>query len=75
MWLFDFVVFYGLLYLVSKGIVATTAQSFILYAVAYSQMACLNAVVGHELIHRRNAFHKVIGTLAYAKMLYAHYFI
>lgn len=31
--------------------------------------------MGHELIHRKNLFHKITGTLSYSKMLYSHFFI
>lgn len=31
--------------------------------------------MGHELVHRRELVHKVMGTMTYAKMLYSHFFI
>ena len=38
-------------------------------------MSGINAVIGHELLHRRETVHKIAGTLAYSKMLYSHFFI
>jgi alkane 1-monooxygenase len=35
----------------------------------------LNAAVGHELVHRRQIIHKILGTLAYSKMMYSHFLI
>jgi alkane 1-monooxygenase len=38
-------------------------------------VSAINAVVGHELFHRKNLFDKVIGTLCYAKIFYGHTFM
>ena len=70
-WLLDFGVLYWVLYRISQGEICQTLSSFVTYAVIISQIAGLNAVVGHELLHRRQIIHKVAGTMAYFKMLYA----
>jgi alkane 1-monooxygenase len=44
-------------------------------AFCIAQLGAINAVVGHELFHRRAFIHKLCGTLVYAKMIYAHFFI
>jgi len=31
-------------------------------------------VVGHELLHKKEAYNKVIGTWAYTKLMYSHFF-
>jgi len=36
-------------------------------------MACINGLVGHELIHKKQAIHKFMGTFTYTKMLYSHF--
>ena len=70
-WLLDFGVLYWVLYRIRQGEICTTPGSFITYAVVISQIGGLNAVVGHELLHRRQTIHKVTGTMPYFKMLYA----
>jgi alkane 1-monooxygenase len=74
-WTLDFLIYFNMLYEVSIGNCATTSWTFVLYAFAYASLGGMNATVGHELVHHREAKHKVMGTLAFAKMLYPHYFI
>jgi alkane 1-monooxygenase len=60
---------------IKKGEAAQTPQSFLILALSVSQIGAVNAVVGHELFHRKNMFDKVLGTLSYAKAFYGHTFI
>ncbi|TNV77970.1 hypothetical protein FGO68_gene17204 [Halteria grandinella] len=45
---------------------------FVMLAFMTAQSSAANAGVGHELYHRRNKFHKVIGTISYVKFYYSH---
>ena len=74
-WFMDIGVLIWLLYGVSNGTIAQTPGSFFYYALCGAQYGALNAVVGHELVHRRALIHKITGTFSYFKMLYAHFFI
>lgn len=38
-------------------------------------MAGVNGLAGHELIHRREAYNKVIGTFTFSKVLYSHFLL
>jgi alkane 1-monooxygenase len=60
---------------VAIGEIGVTLGNLMLYAFCSAQSGGLNAVIGHELIHRRYIVHKIVGTLSYAKMMYGHYFI
>jgi len=64
------------LHLVSSGYLdsKTNFQAF-MFLVSFAHAGGLNAVVGHELLHRRETVHKVFGTLAYSVMLYSHFFV
>lgn len=33
----------------------------------------LNAIAGHELVHKREWYNKMIGSFAYEKFFYAHF--
>lgn len=71
----DFGLYASILIRVSNGTIAKTWLDFTVYAVCAAQTGMINATVGHELFHRRERVHKVFGTLPYAKMLYAHFFV
>jgi alkane 1-monooxygenase len=74
-WGIDFTLFYWILYDVSSGKIGTSNLNFMIMAFCIAQVGAINAVVGHELFHRRAFIHKLCGTLVYAKMIYAHFFI
>jgi alkane 1-monooxygenase len=38
-------------------------------------MAGVNGLAGHELIHRKEAYNKVIGTFTFTKVLYSHFLL
>ncbi|TNV78387.1 hypothetical protein FGO68_gene17181 [Halteria grandinella] len=60
---------------VGSGRIGQTTFEFFLYVICSAQTGALNAVVGHELIHRRHIIHKICGSISYAKMMYGHFFI
>jgi alkane 1-monooxygenase len=64
-----------MLWSVSVGRVGETIGQLVMYAFCSGQVGALNAVIGHELVHKRNIIHKICGTIAYAKMMYGHFFI
>ena len=43
-------------------------------ALATGQMAALNMVVGHELFHRKEKYHRFFGWLAYVKVYYSQFY-
>ena len=53
MWILDVGMFYYILHLISTEQIGKSLFSFLMYALSYAQIGSLNAVVGHELIHRR----------------------
>jgi alkane 1-monooxygenase len=38
-------------------------------------MAGVNGLAGHELIHKRDTFHKMLGMFTYSKILYSHFLL
>ena len=74
-WIMDVATLVWLLNGISNGTLCQTNAQFVLFAMCGAQFGGLNAVVGHELIHRKSLVHKILGTLAYSKMLYSHFFI
>ena len=74
-WTIDFLFFYWILYDVHCGKIGTNNFSFLAMAFSIAQIGAINATVGHELVHKKAFIHKLCGTLAYAKMIYGHFFI
>jgi alkane 1-monooxygenase len=74
-WTLDFLFFYWVLYDIYSGKIGTTNFSFLTMAFCIAQIGAINATVGHELVHKKAFIHKLCGTLAYAKMIYGHFFI
>ena len=63
---------YYALYNVSNGYLDNKSYlQCICYLVAFAHAASFNAVVGHELLHKRETVHKIFGTLAFSVMLYS----
>ena len=50
----------------------TTAQYF-LFTFQWGYFCGLNAVGGHELMHKKEAYNKIIGTWSYTKFMYSHF--
>ena len=74
-WILDFILFYWILYDVYSGKIGTRNSSFLIMALCIAQIGAINAVVGHELFHKKPFVHKLFGTLVYVKMIYGHFFI
>lgn len=74
-WAMDIAYLVYILNGISQGTIEGTTKNLIYYAICAAQIGALNAVIGHELIHRRNIVHKICGTISYAKMIYSHFFI
>ena len=45
------------------------------FVFVWGYMSGLCGLAGHELIHKRDAFNKSIGTLTFTKMLYSHFLL
>lgn len=73
-WILDFMTYVWALNIVSSGEVQGVFY-FLCFTFGQSQLGGANAVVGHELFHRRETIHKITGTLTYFKMLYSHFFM
>jgi alkane 1-monooxygenase len=74
-WAFDFILLYWMLYNISTGALGTSTYTLLLYLACTAQHGAINAAMGHEMVHRRGLIHKICGTMAYFKMLYAHFYI
>ena len=71
----DLALYVWMLYQVSIGVYGQTLANFIVCSLALSQESGLNAVVGHELFHKKFIVHKVVGIIPYAKVYYSHFYI
>ena len=40
-----------------------------------ANLGAMNLTIGHELAHRKELVHKILGNLVYSKMLYSHFII
>lgn len=74
-WCMDFIMLFWMLYDISVGKIGTNNLNLVLTAISMAQIGAINATIGHELVHRKSLIHKIFGTLAYAKMIYGHFFI
>eukprot|EP00347_Sterkiella_histriomuscorum_P006360 403353059 len=74
-WASDFLIYFYALYICSIGQAPTSIPMFLLYCYFLANCGGLNLVIGHELAHRKQLIHKVLGNLVYAKMLYSHFII
>ena len=75
-WIADMVHLFFFLHWVARGDFALTMPlEFITFVFIAGHSGALGAVVGHELLHRRELLHKITGTLAYSKMMYSHFYI
>ena len=45
-----------------------------MFVFVWGYMAGVNGLAGHELIHRKEAGHKILGTYTYTKIFYSHFF-
>ncbi len=74
-WFADFMMYFYALYLASIGRMPTEPGMFLVYVFCIGNSGALNLSVGHELVHRRELVHKILGNLVYSKMLYSHFII
>jgi alkane 1-monooxygenase len=50
-----------------------TWPQYYIFTFLFGFFAGLNAVAGHELLHKREFYNKMIGTWAYSKFMYSHF--
>jgi len=74
-WFADFAIYFYGLWLCSLGRVPSDIPMFLVYCFSLANSGALNLSVGHELVHRRELIHKILGNLVYSKMLYSHFII
>eukprot|EP00347_Sterkiella_histriomuscorum_P018755 403344302 len=67
-WAADFLIYFYALYLFSTDQVPNSIPMFLLYCYLMANCGGLNLVLGHELVHRKQLIHKILGNLVYAKM-------
>ena len=58
-----------------KDRINSTVGGFVLFIFVWGYMAGVNGLAGHELIHRREAYNKMIGTFTFTKVLYSHFLL
>lgn len=73
--IFDFWMYFWLMFRISRGEVGSSFGELALYSVIAAHVGMVDVVVGHELFHRRERINKICGTLVYAKIFYGHFFI
>ena len=49
--------------------------NWLVFTFVWGYMAGINGLAGHELIHRRDPFNKLIGMFAFTKILYSHFLL
>jgi len=74
-WVADICIYFYSLWLISLGRVPTDVPMFLTYCFCIANAGALNLSIGHELVHRRELIHKILGNLVYSKMLYSHFII
>lgn len=55
------------------GIKPCTIGEWFQYSLGLGYFAGLNAIVGHELVHKREWYNKFLGTFCYTKFMYSHF--
>jgi len=74
-WAADFAMYFWCFYLISIGEYPTTPGMFLIFTYQAANFGAMNLAIGHELAHRKNLIHKILGNLVYSKMLYSHFII
>ena len=50
-----------------------SSLQYIVFLLIMSYYTGLNAIAGHELLHRREQYNRIVGCFAYTKFLYSHF--
>jgi len=74
-WAGDFLMYFWSFYLIATGQYPTTPGLFLMMTFSVSNLGAMNLTIGHELAHRKELIHKILGNLVYSKMLYSHFII
>jgi hypothetical protein len=59
---------------VFNSIYPKSTKEFWYFSASIGVLAGLDATAGHELLHKREWYNKVIGTLPFTKFFYTHFF-
>jgi hypothetical protein len=51
-----------------------TNGEFFLLSSSIGVLAAFDAIAGHELLHKREWYNKIVGTWSYTKFFYSHFF-
>mmetsp|Transcript_28532 Transcript_28532/g.27505 ORF Transcript_28532/g.27505 Transcript_28532/m.27505 type:complete len:202 (+) Transcript_28532:178-783(+) len=71
----DYVTYIWMFFKMQEPQIQNNLGIFIVYFLAFCQTGQVNGVIGHELIHRKETFHKVLGYLTFIKVNFTHYII
>lgn len=71
--LLDFGTYFVGLYLASTGYLFKSIPYFIVTLYSFSVAGSLGGTAAHELFHKREWYHRLVGTLSYTKVLYSHF--
>ncbi|CDW84105.1 alkane 1-monooxygenase [Stylonychia lemnae] len=74
-WAADFLLYFWGFYLIVQDKYPTSPGLFLALTFGIANAGALNLSIGHELVHRRELVHKILGNLVYSKMLYSHFII
>ena len=61
-----------MLHCMSSGSIGQTTWNFISYVFGGALMGSVSTIAGHELIHKRSTWLKVIGSISFAKFFFTH---
>lgn len=71
----DYIMYGYLLFGISSGRIGKSVGEFAIYVISGGTLGGINTIVGHELIHRRSKFHKLMGRLPWFKMMGTYLYI
>ena len=58
-----------------RSYIHNTVSGWVLFTFVWGYMAGVNGLAGHELIHKREMGHKILGCYTYSKILYSHFLL
>jgi len=55
--------------------ITSTIGGYYLFCFVWGYMAGVNGLAGHELIHKRESYNKILGMLTFSKLFYSHFLL
>lgn len=51
----------------------TSTFDYIMFSIVFGYFSAINIINGHELLHKKEWYNKLIGTWPYTKFMYSHF--